>query len=180
MHEFRRGGEGEVRSSTRGGRVVFLGMIRGVIAAASIERDIAQRRGEGTDGEKKFESGRSESVECAREHVALQRQRAWRGSHEQTSFSSLPPRRSSSTFTCRRFLLAPGSIYHRTTFVLFLCPLTFESDRWRWVGSTGKNGSEAVLNRANPFGEESAVPITPIYFPDLLFLIPSSSIIPWS
>lgn len=60
MHEFRRGGEGEARSSTRAAVAwsLSLGMIRALLPRR-IERDIAGRASEGrTDGGKKFESGR--------------------------------------------------------------------------------------------------------------------------
>lgn len=93
MHEFRRGDEGEVRSSTRGGRVVSRDDT-GVIAAAraaltsraasAISRD-DRARGRTVERNSKVAG---ESARVRARARGLQRQRAWRSSHERTSFTS--------------------------------------------------------------------------------------------
>lgn len=113
-------------------------MIRALLPPRVEPRDIAGRASERGDGRRKeIRKWPVKVFECARTGTWLAASVSERGAAHTSGLPSLPPRRSSSTFTCRHasYSRSPGSIRRRATFVLSLCPLTFESGRrgGEWV-----------------------------------------------
>jgi len=129
-------------------------MIRGGLLPPCIERDIAREREDGRRKEIRKWPVKVWSARARTRARGSQRQRAWRRLiradflrfHLVVAHLPLPVAASYSR--------TPGSIHRRTTFVLSLCPLTFESDRRRWAGSTGKTARRRPFSIANSFGEE--------------------------